>query len=257
MENSAAMTQAPLKKVALVTGSSGGIGRAISERLAKDGYFILLHYNSNEAKASEVLSQIEAAGGEAKLVRFDLAATDAEIESALTKALEPIGAYELSVLVNNAGIHKDTLSPLMTNEMFDSVLKTNLYGAFYLMRWASKMMMRQRKGAIVNVSSLAGQMGNPGQMNYAASKAGLIAMTKTMAMELGSRNVRVNAVAPGLIETDMIESIPQLEMMKKRIPMGRFGKSTEVAGAVAFLVSEDATYITGHTISINGGLFPS
>jgi 3-oxoacyl-[acyl-carrier protein] reductase len=251
------MTQAPLKKVALVTGSSGGIGRAIAERLAKDGYFILLHYNSNEAKASEVLSQIEAAGGEGKLVRFDLANADYEIEGALTTALEPIGSYELSVLVNNAGIHRDTLSPLMTNEMFDSVLKTNLYGAFYLMRWASKMMMRQRKGAIVNVSSLAGQMGNPGQMNYAASKAGLIAMTKTMAMELGSRNVRVNAVAPGLIETDMIESIPQLEMMKKRIPMGRFGKATEVAGAVSFLVSEDASYITGHTISINGGLFPS
>lgn len=257
MENSAAMTQDSLKKVALVTGSSGGIGRAISERLAKDGYFVLLHYNSNEAKASELLSQIQAAGGEGKLVRFDISASDTEIESTLSKALEAIGPYELSVLVNNAGIHKDTLSPLMSTEMFDSVIKTNLYGAFYLMRWASKIMMRQRKGAVVNVSSLAGQMGNPGQMNYAASKAGLIAMTKTMAMELGSRNVRVNAVAPGLIETDMIETIPQLEMMKKRIPLGRFGKASEVAGAVAFLVSDEASYITGHTISINGGLFPS
>lgn len=251
------MSAESLKKVALVTGSSGGIGRAIALRLAKDGYFLLLHFNSNEAKASEVLSQIQAVGAEGKLVRFDLASPDTEIEAALSKALEAVGPHELALLVNNAGIHKDTLTPLMNNEMFDAVIKTNLYGSFYLMRWASKIMMRQRKGAVVNVSSLAGQMGNPGQINYAASKAALIAMTKTMAMELGSRNVRVNAVAPGLIETDMIETIPQLEMMKKRIPLGRFGKPEEVAGAVAFLASDEATYITGHTISINGGLFPS
>ncbi len=251
------MSQESLKRVALITGSSGGIGRAIAQRLAKDGYFLLLHYNSNEAKASEVLSQIQALGAEGKLLRFDLAGTDTEIEGAINKVMEGIGPHELALLVNNAGIHKDTLTPMMSNEMFDSVMKTNLYGSFYLMRWASKLMMRQRKGSVVNVSSLAGQMGNPGQINYAASKAALIAMTKTMAMELGARNVRVNAVAPGLIETDMIETIPMLEMMKKRIPLGRFGKPEEVAGAVAFLASEEASYITGHTISINGGLFPS
>lgn len=251
------MADVSLKKVALVTGSSGGIGKAVSLRLAKEGYFMLLHYNSNEAKASELKSQIEQLGAEAKILRFDLAGSDQEIENALNEALAQLGAHELSLLVNNAGIHKDTLSPIMTNEMFDSVLKTNLYGSFYLMRWASKIMMKQRKGSIVNVSSLAGQMGNPGQINYSASKAGLIAMTKTMAMELGSRNVRVNAVAPGLIETEMIETIPQLEMMKKRIPLGRFGKAEEVAGAVAFLASDEASYITGHTLSINGGLFPS
>jgi 3-oxoacyl-[acyl-carrier protein] reductase len=218
---------------------------------------MLLHYNSNEAKASQVLSQIEAAGSEGKLVRFDLSGSDKDMEEALTKTLEAIGPHEIAVLVNNAGIHKDTLTPLMTNEMFDSVIKTNLYGSFYLMRWASKLMMRQRNGVIINVSSLAGQMGNAGQINYAASKAGLIAMTKTLAVELGSRNVRVNAVAPGLIETEMIETIPMLEEFKKRIPLRRFGKAEEVAGAVAYLVSDDAAYVTGHTLSINGGLFPS
>jgi 3-oxoacyl-[acyl-carrier protein] reductase len=251
------MSDSPQKKIALVTGASGGIGKAIALRLGREGYFLLLHYNSNEAKASEVLGQLEASGYEGKLVRFDLAGSDKDIEKALSVALEGLGAYDLAVLVNNAGIHKDTLTPLMSTEMFDSVVKTNLYGCFYLMRWASKIMMRQRHGVIVNVSSLAGQTGNAGQINYAAAKAGLIAMTKTLAVELGSRNVRVNAVAPGLIETEMIETIPQLEEFKKRIPLRRFGKPEEVAGVVAFLASEDATYISGHTISVNGGLFPS
>jgi 3-oxoacyl-[acyl-carrier protein] reductase len=137
------------------------------------------------------------------------------------------------------------------------VMKTNVYGAFYLTRWAVKKMMRQRSGTIVNISSLSGQMGNAGQINYAASKAALIAMTKSLAMELGSRGIRVNAVAPGLIETEMLEALPQLEELKKRIPLGRLGRSDEVAGAVSFLCSADATYITGTTLSVNGGLYPA
>ena len=160
-------------------------------------------------------------------------------------------------LVNNAGLHRDTMAGLMSDEDFDSVIKTNMYGPFFLMRYCLKKMMRKRKGSIVNMASLAGQTGNPGQLNYAASKAGLIAMTKTLAMELAKRNIRVNAVSPGLIETGMVEEIPNVEAMIERIPMQRMGQPEEVAGAVSFLMSPDSTYVTGQTISVNGGLFPA
>ena len=248
------------KGLALVTGSSSGIGRAIAIRLAKDGFRVLVHYGQNEAKAIETRDAIVTAGGSAELIQFDVQ-DPKEIEAAMEKFASKNAAekepLKFDVLVNNAGIHKDTLLGLMSDEQFDSVIKTNLYGPFYLMRWWIRKMIRQKRGTIVNIASLAGQTGNAGQMNYAASKAGLIAMTRSLAMEVGGRGIRVNAVAPGFIETPMLEEIPMLDEMIKRIPLGRVGTVNEVAGAVSFLCSEDATYITGSTISVNGGMYPS
>ncbi|NJL24875.1 MAG: 3-oxoacyl-ACP reductase FabG [Calothrix sp. SM1_5_4] len=244
------------KHLALVTGSSSGIGRAIALRLARDGFRVGVHYNSNEKGARETLDEILATGGQGDLLRFDSRDKDG-IESALATYFSAHPDLRLDVLVNNAGIHKDTLLGLMSDEAFDSVMKTNVYGPFFLMRFCIRKMLRQRGGGIVNISSLAGQTGNAGQVNYAASKAAVIAMTKSLALEVGGRGVRVNAVAPGLIETEMIEQIPMLEEMKKRIPLNRLGRPEDVAGAVSFLCSPDAAYVTGATISVNGGLFPA
>ncbi len=235
---------------ALVTGASSGIGAAIAKRLAKDGYKILLHYNRQKDKAEEVLTQLkELSSLDHRLIQFDIAKSE-QVEAQLKE-------YDIEVLINNAGIHKDNLMLLMSADSFEQVIQTNLLGTFYVSRICAKKMLLKRNGIIVNISSLAGQTGNPGQANYAASKAGLIAMTKTLAMELGPRGIRVNAVAPGLIETEMIQNVPQLDEMKARIPFKRLGRPEEVAGVVSFLCSEDSTYIQGHTISVNGGLFPS
>ena len=223
------------KHLALVTGSSSGIGRAVAIRLARDGFRVLAHFHRNEKGAAETLEKIRSAGGLGELIRFDTQDRN-EVEAALTERFKTHSELRLDVLVNNAGIHKDTLLGLMSDEAFDSVMKTNVYGPFFLMRFCIRKMMRQRAGAIVNMASLAGQTGNAGQFNYAASKAALIAMTKSLAMEIGSRGVRVNAVAPGLIETEMIREIPFLEEMKKRIPLARIGQPEEVAGAVSFCV---------------------
>ena len=244
------------KGLALVTGSSSGIGRAIALRLAKDGFRVLVHYGQNESKAIATRDEIIAAGGEAELIQFDVQ-DRAAIEAAMENFASTNVGVKFDVLVNNAGIHKDTLLGLMSDDQFDSVMKTNVYGPFFLMRWWIKKMIRQKRGTIVNIASLAGQTGNAGQMNYAASKAGLIAMTRSLAMEVGNRGIRVNAVAPGFIETPMLEEIPFLAEMVKRIPLGRVGTANEVAGAVSFLCSDDATYITGSTISVNGGMYPS
>ncbi len=244
------------KSIALITGSSSGIGRAIALRLAADGFKVLVHYSKNEEGALETHRQILAAGGLAEIMQFDVC-DRALIETALEKYLKEHTDESFQVLVNNAGIHSDTMLGLMSDEGFDKVLQTNVYGPFYLMRWSTRKMLRQRSGCIVNISSLAGQTGNAGQFNYAASKAALISMTKTLAMEVGARGIRVNAVAPGLIETEMLQGLPGIEEIKKRIPLGRLGSAKEVAGAVSFLCSEDASYITGATISVNGGLFPS
>ncbi len=246
----------PSSAIALVTGASSGIGAATARRLAARGYEIWIHYNSNQGKAEKVLEEIRDGGGQGLLWQADLGRPE-EIEERIESFWKEHGSRSVEVLVNNAGIHEDTLAGLMSLESFDRVVRTNLHGPFVLLKWAARKMMRARKGAIVNVASLAGQTGNPGQINYAASKAGLIAMTKTLAMELGPRNVRVNAVAPGLIETEMIQNIPQLEDFKKRIPMGRFGTADEVAACIDFLCSPAASYVTGHTLSINGGLFPT
>jgi 3-oxoacyl-[acyl-carrier protein] reductase len=224
--------------------------------LARDGYRVLVHYNNNEAGAARTLDEILKAGGRGDLIRFDTQDKEA-IETAMDSFMAANPGQRIDVLVNNAGIKKDMLLGMMSDEAFDSVIQTNVYGPFYLMRWCARKMLRQRGGSIVNMASLAGQTGNAGQFSYAASKAALIAMTKSLAMEIGSRGVRINAVAPGLIETEMIQDIPMLEEMKKRIPLGRFGKPEEVAGVVSFLCSADAGYITGATISVNGGIFPA
>ena len=242
--------------IALVTGASSGIGRAIAIRLAKDGYHVLIHYHQNLSGALTTLEHIKknsAASGD--LIQFDVTQSQSiqnQLDAYFSKTDLP-----LSVLVNNAGLHNDSLTGLMSDSQFDQVIQTNLYGPFYLMRWCVKKMLPKRSGAIVNISSLSGQIGNPGQINYAASKAALIAMTQTLAGEVGSRGIRVNAVAPGLIETEMTRSMPQMDALKNQIPLKRFGKPEEVAGAVSFLCSSDASYITGHTLSLNGGLLPS
>lgn len=244
-------------RLALVTGSSSGIGHAVAARLARDGFRVLVHYNRNENGAARTLDRIRAEGGSGELIRFDTGVR-AEVEAALESFFQlQKPEARLEVLVNNAGIHRDGLTGLMSDEAFDEVLKTNVYGAFYLMRFCVRKMVRQRSGAIVNMASIAGQTGNAGQLNYAASKAALIAMTKSLAMEVGSRGIRVNAVAPGLIETEMIQDIPFLADLKKRIPLGRAGTPEEVAGAVSFLCSADAAYISGCTLSVNGGLYPA
>ncbi|MCC6137783.1 MAG: 3-oxoacyl-ACP reductase FabG [Bdellovibrionaceae bacterium] len=245
-----------MKRAAIVTGSSSGIGRAIAKRLAKDGFYILAHYGKNLSGAEETLRDIETLGGSGELLQFDVSDSQS-IEQKLDEALHPSKEITLEVLINNAGVHIDTMAALMSDAQFDSVIKTNVNGPFYLMRYAVRRMLKQRKGSIVNISSLAGQTGNAGQINYAASKAALIAMTKSLCYEVGSRNIRVNAVAPGLIATEMIAQIPQMEKLIERIPMGRIGTPEEVSGVVSFLCSPDASYITGHTISVNGGLFPS
>ncbi|MBL7672407.1 MAG: 3-oxoacyl-ACP reductase FabG [Bdellovibrionaceae bacterium] len=238
-----------MSKIALVTGASSGIGRAIAIRLAKDGYRILAHYNSNKAGASETLSEVLKFSPDSMILQFDILVAE-QVE-------KTVKDFEIDVLVNNAGLHLDGMAILMSNDSFEKVVRTNLFGPFYLIKSCAKKMLLRRSGCIINISSLAGQTGNPGQVNYASSKAGLIGMTKTLAMELGPRGIRVNAVAPGLIETEMIHTIPNLENLKKQIPLGRFGLPEEVAGVVSFLCSADASFVTGHTLSVNGGMFPA
>lgn len=243
-------------QIALVTGSSSGIGRAIAIRLARDGFHVVVHYNNNKKGAEETLSEIHKNSNTGELIQFDV--KDApSIDQALVNFTKTLGEKHISVLVNNAGIHEDGLTGLMSDQAFDSVMKTNVYGPFYLMRWCVRKMLGKRSGTIVNISSLAGQAGNAGQINYAASKAALIAMTKSLAQEVGARGIRVNAVSPGLIETEMLAGVPNLENIKKMIPLGRVGSANDVAGCVSFLCSPDANYVTGHTISVNGGLFSS
>lgn len=244
-----------MKSWALVTGGSRGIGKAISLRLAKDGYSVLIHYNSNPKGAEETLEEIKKNDGHAEIIQFDVSNKE-DIE----RKCEPLFSnpeFKIKALVNNAGITRDNLAGMMSDDEFNQVIQTNLYGTFYMLRFFIRKMLKQREGSIVNLSSLAGQTGNPGQINYSASKAGIIAMTKSLATEVGSRNIRVNAVAPGFIQTQMIENIPHLEQMTQRIPLRRVGKPEEVASVVSFLCSPDSSYITGHTISVNGGLFPS
>lgn len=240
--------------VVIVTGGATGLGRAISLRLAKDGYFVLVHFNSSADAAHTLVNEITQSGGVAASVSFNVKDRK-DGEEKLTAFFTEHSELNLYGLVNNAGITKDTLVGLMSDEEFTDVMETNVYGSFYLMRWAVKKMLLKKAGAIVNMSSISGQTGNAGQFNYAASKAALIAMTKSLAQEVGRKGIRVNAVAPGVIETKMTKEVPFLENIKNNIPMKRFGAPSEIASVVSFLLSSDASYVTGQTISVNGGLY--
>ena len=243
-----------LLSTALVTGGSRGIGRAVAQTLAAAGYQIFLTYVSKPDEAEQTARAILAAGGRARAFRLDVG--DSESVAAFFRD-EVRERVELAVLVNNAGITKDGLMLRMKDEDFDRVLGINLRGAFLCLREAAKIMSKQRYGRIINISSVVGQMGNAGQVNYSAAKAGLIGMTKSAAKELASRSITVNAVAPGFIETDMTAALSDeaRDAYAKAIPLGRLGSAQDVADAVAFLASDKASYITGQILAVNGGLY--
>ncbi len=237
------------QKVALVTGGSRGIGRACVVALAEAGYHVVFSYASNKAAASEVENTVRVLGQEATAVQADVA-NAADAQFLIDEAMNRYG--RLDVLVNNAGITRDTLLIRMKDEDWQKVIDTNLTGAFYLTRAAGKIMMKQRDGSIVNITSVSGIYGNPGQANYSASKAGMIGLTKSVAKELASRNVRVNAVAPGFIATDMTEGLGSDKVLE-HIPLGRFGTPEDIASTVVFLVTS-GHYITGQVLQVDGGL---
>lgn len=241
-------------RYALVTGGSRGLGRAVCLKLAEMEIPVLVNYQSNAAAAEEVKAQVEAAGGQAELMPFNVG-DEAQVEAALSAWQEAHPEDYIAYLVNNAGIRRDNLMFMMPTEDWHAVLQTSLDGFYYVTkRCLPKMMQRKHGGRIVNMASLSGLKGMPGQANYSAAKAALIGATKALAQECAARGVTVNAVAPGFIETDMTKDLPVVEL-KKLVPMNRFGKPEEVADLVAFLVSDKAAYITGEVVSINGGLY--
>ncbi len=240
-------------KTALVTGASGGIGSAIAYALAKQGARIALS-GSNGAKLRAFREQLMAeAGGDHVEITCDLSNT-VQVEELVPAALDTFG--KLDILVNNAGVTRDNLAMRMKDEEWDAVMRINLEAAFRLMRAAAKPMMKARHGRIVTITSVVGATGNPGQMNYAAAKAGLVGMSKSLAQELASRGVTVNCVAPGFIRTAMTEVLPdaQKDALNARIPMGRMGEGSDIGAAVAYLASDEAGYVTGQTLHVNGGM---
>ncbi len=241
-------------KNVLVTGASRGIGAEIAKTLAGYGLKVWINYRSGAEAADEVKRQIEEAGGEAAVIGFDVSDEQAFVEGIAT-IVESDG--ELSYLVNNAGITKDKLAIRMSVEDFESVIRANLTSAFIGCREALKRMSKKRFGAVVNISSIVGESGNAGQVNYSASKGGMIAMTKSFALEGAPRNIRFNCVTPGFIATDMTQQLKDQikEAYISKIPLGRFGEPREVAEAVAFLLSDHASYITGETLKVNGGMY--
>ena len=240
-------------KYALITGASRGLGKAVALRLAKDGFAVIINYQSNKEAAEDTLSQVQELGGFGELMPFDVSDPKA-IEAALEAWQAAHPDDYISVLVNNAGIRKDNLMIFMQDEEWNKVLDTTLNGFFYITRRLLKDMMMHRNGRVINMASLSGIKGLPGQANYSAAKAALIGATKALAQEVAARKVTVNAIAPGFIATDMTKELNEDEL-KKLIPMGRFGKPEEVASLVSFLASDEAAYITGQAISINGGLY--
>ncbi len=240
-------------KCALVTGASRGIGRAVALKLASEGAKVALNFAGNEAAANSVRQEIEAAGGEAILVKADVA-DEAAVQQMVQTTADAFG--RIDILVNNAGITRDGLLARMKEEDWDAVLSTNLKGVFLTTKAAAKLMMKQRAGRIVNMASVVGVTGNAGQANYSAAKAGVIGFTKTVAKELASRGITANAVAPGFIDTDMtsVLSDKAKEAALSGIPLGRMGTPDDIAAAVLFLVSDQASYITGQVLNVDGGM---
>ena len=240
-------------RTALITGASRGIGRAIAKALSESGVRVALCARSTD-QLEELAGAIRSAGGETFVAALDLANADS-IKQAVTQVSKDFG--RIDILVNNAGITKDGLAIRMKKDDWDSVISTNLTGAFLMCQQVLQGMMRERWGRIVNISSVVGEMGNAGQANYVASKAGLIGLTKSLAQEMGSRNITVNAIAPGFVETGMTDGLSQelKDKMLANIPLKRIGRPEDVAGAAVFLASEAASYITGHVLDVNGGLY--
>ncbi|MCB0536921.1 MAG: 3-oxoacyl-ACP reductase FabG [Chitinophagales bacterium] len=242
-----------MNKVAFITGGSRGIGKACSIELAKKGYDILLNYKNNDTAAKETKKEVEALGVACELLKMDVS-DKKDIESKLTNWLDTNKDKTIEVLVNNAGIKQDNLMIWLTDENWESVINTSLNSFFYITRLLIKGMVANKFGRIINMVSLSGVKGMAGQTNYAAAKGGVIAATKSLAQELGRRNITVNAVAPGFIKTDMTEDIDESNY-KNHIPLKRFGKVEEVSALVGFLASKEASYITGEVINVNGGLY--
>ena len=240
-------------KIALVTGASRGIGRQIALTLAAQGAAVIVNYNGSAAKAEEVVEEIEKAGGKAEAIQCNVS----DFESCKSMMEDIVSRYgRLDILVNNAGITRDNLIMKMSEEDFDAVIQTNLKGVFNCIKHISRQMIKQKAGRIINISSVSGVMGNAGQANYCAAKAGVIGLTKCMARELASRGITVNAVAPGFIRTDMTDVLKDnvKEAIIATIPMKTFGETEDVANTVAFLASDAARYITGQVISVDGGM---
>lgn len=241
-------------KVALITGASRGIGRAIALTLADAGADVAVNYAGSEAAAAEVVSLIEAKGRKAIKIKADVSSMQ-EVEDMFKQVLETFG--KLDILVNNAGITRDNLIMRMKEDEFDQVIATNLKGVFNCVKAATRPMMKQRSGRIINISSVVGVLGNAGQANYVAAKAGVIGMTKATAKELASRGITVNAVAPGFIETDMTDKLSEdmRAQLLQQIPLAKLGQPDDIAKAVRFLASDDASYMTGQTIHVDGGMY--
>lgn len=240
-------------KVAVVTGASRGIGRQIAKTMAREGATVIVNYNGSAAKAEEVVAEIIEAGGQAEAIQCnisDYAASQEFLANVISKY------KRIDILVNNAGITRDNLLMKMSEEDFDAVLATNLKGAFNCTKHVSRQMLKQKSGRIINISSVSGVMGNAGQANYCASKAGVIGLTKSVARELGSRGITVNAIAPGFIETEMTEVLSEdvKKAMGDQIPLKRFGKTEDIAEMAVFLASDKAAYVTGQVISVDGGM---
>lgn len=240
-------------KVAVVTGASRGIGRAVAKKLASLGAEVVINYNGSKERAEEVLREIEAEGGKASIYQCNVS-DFAACEAFLKDVISEHGS--LDILVNNAGITRDDLLMKMTEEAYDAVLDTNLKGTFNCIRFAARQMLKQRSGRIINMASVSGVLGNAGQANYSASKAGIIGLTKSAARELASRGITVNAVAPGFVNTEMTEVLSEKvkEGAVSQIPLGKFGEPEDIAEAVAFLASEGARYITGQVLNVDGGM---
>lgn len=243
-----------MTKSALVTGASRGIGRSIALQLAEEGYNVAVNYAGSKEKAEAVVEEIKAKGVDSFAIQANVADAD-EVKAMIKEVVSQFGS--LDVLVNNAGITRDNLLMRMKEQEWDDVIDTNLKGVFNCIQKATPQMLRQRSGAIINLSSVVGAVGNPGQANYVATKAGVIGLTKSAARELASRGITVNAVAPGFIVSDMTDALSDelKEQMLTQIPLARFGQDTDIANTVAFLASDKAKHITGQTIHVNGGMY--